>query len=228
MIVRTFAREDIASQAAGELETIAQQAIEARGHFNLVLTGGGLGIELVSKLQEQAVSWAKTNLIFSDERFVQMESADRNEFQALDAWSGLFDSNWIRYPNPNQKIASAASEMNKTLNKIFGPVAQKDPVFDLVVLGMGPDGHVASLFPGRTHADDWVVSEENSPKPPAERLSLSYRALNRSRRLWFLVAGSEKADAVRNAMKSFDLPAGKVKGAEETVWWLDQELSDAL
>jgi len=92
---------------------------------------------------------------------------------------------------------------------------------------MGPDGHIASLFPGVKHEDAWVVSEDNSPKPPSERLSFSYQALNNSERVWFLVAGAGKADALRSVYAG-QLPASKVQGLSETRWYLDKEISDAL
>jgi 6-phosphogluconolactonase len=94
---------------------------------------------------------------------------------------------------------------------------------------MGPDGHVASLFPGAQHDFNWIVAESNSPKPPSMRLSFSYEALNRSSEVWFLVSGEAKADAVRCALSdSCDLPAGQVRGLESTLWFMDMELRRAL
>jgi 6-phosphogluconolactonase len=94
---------------------------------------------------------------------------------------------------------------------------------------MGPDGHLASLFPGRVHPEAWIVSETDSPKPPSQRLSFSYQALNRSKRVWFLVSGAEKAEPVRCALLGdCDLPVAQVLGIEETVWFMDSELSRAL
>ena len=228
MIIRSFSRDQLATKAAEALSAVAAKAIQERGHFNLVLTGGGLGIELVSALKAQSIEWRKTSVIFSDERFVSLDNPDRNEFQAFAAWDGLRVSDFIRYPDLAENLEDAAEEMSSSLERKLGSLSNSSPVFDLVVLGIGPDGHVASLFPGRKHPENWVVAEADSPKPPAKRLSLSYTALNRSRRIWFLAAGAEKADAVRNAMKSDDLPAGRVRGQQETVWWLDQVLSDAL
>ncbi len=228
MIIRSFSKDQLAAKAAEELAVVAAWAIQERGHFNLVLTGGGLGIELVSALKAQTIEWNKTSVIFSDERFVSLDSPDRNEFQALTAWHGIRNSDFMMYPNSDLDLSDAADQMSKILEKRHGILNSSSAAFDLVVLGMGPDGHVASLFPNRKHQENWVVAETHSPKPPAERLSLSYGALNRTRKLWFLAAGAEKADAVRNAMKSDDLPAGRVRGQQETVWWLDQILSDAL
>ena len=228
MIVRSFPRDEIAARAAAELVSLAQNAVENRGVFSLVLTGGGLGIELASQLSDQEIPWHKMNTVFSDERYVALEHGDRNEHQAVSACGELIKTNFLRYPDVGDNLEFAQHQMNLKLEREFGPVDRNSIVFDLVVLGVGPDGHIASLFPGRSHPISWVVGESSSPKPPSARLSLSYEALNRSRKVWFLAGGTEKADAVRNAMKSRDLPAGKIKGEEETVWWLDQELSDAL
>jgi 6-phosphogluconolactonase len=95
---------------------------------------------------------------------------------------------------------------------------------------MGPDGHVASLFPGHQHELGWIVSEQQSPKPPAERLSFSYQALNRSRAVFFLASGSAKAEVAKCAISDAecDLPAAKVRGLELTRWYVDQEISRAL
>jgi 6-phosphogluconolactonase len=111
----------------------------------------------------------------------------------------------------------------------FGEVTDSNPVFDLAIVGFGPDGHVASLFPGRETGENWIVSESNSPKPPTERLSLSYKALNRASHMWFLAAGKPKAEVVRCALGGqCDLPLAKVSGQTSTVWYLDRELSDEL
>ena len=96
---------------------------------------------------------------------------------------------------------------------------------------MGPDGHVASLFPGRDLAstNGITIIERDSPKPPAERLSFSFEALNRSQAVWFLVAGEEKAQAVADALtENSDLPAAKVEGTTQTIWFLDQAAASGL
>jgi 6-phosphogluconolactonase len=102
------------------------------------------------------------------------------------------------------------------------------------MLGIGPDGHVASLFPGHEalDVDDRIaVGVTDSPKPPPARISLTFPALNRARSVWFLVSGEGKADAVARALGGADLheiPAAGVSGQEETIWFLDRESSSAL
>ncbi len=228
MIVRTIVRSELPKEAAKEFVKLAKEAISRQGQFRVVLTGGGLGIELLKALSELVIDWPRITVVFSDERFVSHESADRNEHQALAACPQLKNATFLRYPSASGSLDEAAKEFNSRIEGEFGPLVTSQPTFDLVILGMGPDGHVASLFPGRLHSKQWIVSEDASPKPPAQRLSLSYQALNSAQLVWFLVAGSEKADAARNAIKSLDLPAGRVRGKLETIWWLDQEVSDAL
>ena len=99
------------------------------------------------------------------------------------------------------------------------------------MLGVGPDGHVASLFPGQPtlDIDDQVaVPVTASPKPPPERVSLTLPALNRTRATWLVVSGAEKADAVARALAGGDLPAARVRGTAETVWFLDREAASGL
>ncbi len=105
--------------------------------------------------------------------------------------------------------------------------------FDIVMLGIGPDGHIASLFPGfpQLDADGIAVGVTGSPKPPPERISLTFPALNRARAVWFLVSGSGKAAAVASALGGADLheiPAAGVAGREETIWFLDRESASQI
>jgi 6-phosphogluconolactonase len=107
--------------------------------------------------------------------------------------------------------------------------------FDVMMLGVGPDGHVASLFPGfpQLDVDDRIaVGVTDSPKPPPERISLTFDALNRSKSVWFLVSGDEKAPAVARALAEgtdrHDCPASGVTGSEETIWFLDRAAASRL
>jgi 6-phosphogluconolactonase len=103
------------------------------------------------------------------------------------------------------------------------------------MLGMGPDGHVASLFPGSAQLDATdaiAVGVSDSPKPPPERVTLTLAALNRSRCVWFLVNGEDKADAVAQALAAgtdlHDIPAAGVSGEAETIWFLDRGSASQL
>ena len=106
-------------------------------------------------------------------------------------------------------------------------------VFDICLLGMGPDGHVASLFPEHpsSYADGRVIGVRSSPKPPSERLSLTLEVINRSAEVWFCVTGSDKAAAARLAFSGagpIQVPAAGVRGRERTLWLIDRDAAAQL
>ena len=213
---------------AQEFELAILKVLQEKPRAHVLLTGGTLGIELLKELAKLDLPWAKIWLMFSDERFVSQDHPDRNEQQGVDAWPELAQ-HLKRYPNPDQDLLQAAQELETALSSEFGQVVGAEPVFDISILGMGPDAHVASLFPGHDRTGEWVIAEPDSPKPPQQRLSLSYKALNRAERVWFLAAGTSKVWAVQQSLRADSgLPAAMVRGISETRWFLDQELTDAL
>ena len=218
--------EALIAQAISDFAELVGELRKSKSELTVLLTGGTLGIEFIAALGETSVDLTNIHFIFGDERHVPRDHADRNEQQALVAFPGL-QSNLIRYPEASEKLEDAKQAFSFELESLFGPIESPSRQIDLTILGMGPDGHIASLFPGVAHEDAWVVSEANSPKPPSERLSFSYQALNNSERVWFLVAGAGKADALRS-VNAGQLPASKVQGLSETRWYLDKEISDAL
>jgi 6-phosphogluconolactonase len=218
---------DLAKAAALRLQHKLQK-LSSRPRVRVLLTGGTLGIQLLQELAELDLDTSSVSFYFGDERFVSLGDKDRNEAQGLAVWPELAHS-LHRFPDTDLSLSEAQVFMNTQLEQDLGPIDGPGQTFDLVVLGMGPDGHIASLFPGRTHESAWIVSEDDSPKPPSERLSFSYEALNRSDEVWFLVSGEGKADAVRCALsQDCDLPAAGVKGLQSTLWFMDQELRLAL
>ena len=218
--------EALIAQATSDFAELVDELRKSKSELTVLLTGGTLGIEFIAALGEASVDLTNIHFIFGDERYVPRDHADRNEHQALVAFPGL-QSNLIRYPEASEKLEDAKQRFSFELESLFGPIESPSRQIDLTILGMGPDGHIASLFPGVKHEDEWIVSEANSPKPPSERLSFSYQALNNSERVWFLVAGAGKADALRSVYAG-QLPASKVQGLSETRWYLDKEISDAL
>ena len=199
--------------------------------FRLVLTGGTLGIALLEQMQQLFVNPTGLDIYWGDERWVDLDHPDRNEFQALTAWPLLKNANLHRFGAPNtQNLAIAAAEMNAEYESSLE--GNSNFSFDLVLLGVGPDGHVASLFPGHTRNQyPWVVFETDSPKPPPQRLSFSYAALNASQRVWFLAAGEAKAEVAAAAIlgeQDSQLPCARVKGVQETVWFIDAAISSRI
>lgn len=218
----------ILSATAAEFERVIRQSLRAKPTVRVLLTGGTLGTELLVEFAKLDLPWNRIWMMFSDERFVSTNHLDRNERQALAAWPGL--EQWLtRYPQADRDIHVAASQLEAQLELELGPVNNTASAFDVTILGMGPDAHIASLFPGHERSGGWVIAETDSPKPPSQRLSLSYGALRRSERVWFLAAGLSKAWAIGKSLDvDSDLPGARVRGKVETRWFLDQEITAEL
>ena len=199
----------------------AVELIQTTKIENIALSGGGLGVqvavELIKKLAESDLL-SNMKFYMADERFVEETHPESNIGQILSAISDLkVDFYHLPLP-PENSLNQAANLANDQLGDDFK--------FDLVLLGIGPDGHTASLFPSRSYPENTVVAESNSPKPPAERLSFGYQVFNASDNVWFAVSGEQKATAVSQALSgNKNLPAGSVAGVKTTKWFLTEELA---
>ena len=140
---------DLAKAAALRLQHKLQK-LSSRPRVRVLLTGGTLGIQLLQELSELDLDTSRVSFYFGDERFVSLGDKDRNEAQGLAVWPELAHS-LHRFPDTDLSLSEAQVYMNTQLEQDLGPVDGPVTTFDLVVLGMGPDGHVASLFPGRNH-----------------------------------------------------------------------------
>jgi 6-phosphogluconolactonase len=182
-----------------------------------------------------AIDWRAIDLWWGDERFLPAGHAERNDTQARDALLDHVDLDWSRVhpvagpdgPDGDDPDAAAARYAAELL-AATGAV----PVFDVLMLGMGPEGHVASIFPESPAAADErvVVAVRNCPKPPPTRVSMTFPTLNQAREVWFLAAGAEKAEAVQRALSGTpreQLPAAGVKGKNVTLWMLDDASASA-
>ena len=226
----------LASAVAGALVSrlTAAQADGLEPH--VVLTGGtiadGVHHELgrMASADSSGVDWSRVDFWWGDERFVPRDSSDRNALAARSAFLdpiGIDASRIHEVGSPDDfaTVAEAAEAYGREIRTHGGDA------FEVVMLGVGPDGHVASLFPGHSALDvddEIAVSVTDSPKPPPERVSLTFPALNRTRATWLVVSGAEKADAVAQALAGGDVPAARVGGTEETVWFLDRAAASAL
>jgi len=225
---------DAAQVADGVAEAIIQKLATLLGeqevaHF--VLTGGTVGIATLARLSEldsSSVDWSRVHIWWGDERFVPGDSADRNSNQAKKAWlngSKVPSRNIHEFPASDDGLTleEARREFEKEL-LTFAFDDRKHPKFDLLLLGMGPDGHIASLFPGYEFDESQVVvSVSDSPKPPPMRLSLNFSVICDATEVWFTIAGSDKSDAVSVAFgdNPKSLPVGRVQGLEKTIWFVD-------
>lgn len=200
------------------------------GVARLVLTGGTAGIALLRRLAEddlrEQIDWSRVHVFFGDERNVATTHPDSNEGQAREALLGRVDiaaSNIHGYGLDGGAMDNAVTSYAATLD------AHAPQGFDLHLLGMGGEGHINSLFP-HTDAvrerDALVVAVTDSPKPPAERATLTLPAVSRAERVWFLVSGSEKTDAAAALVAGADpveWPAAGAHGSAETVLFATED-----
>ncbi|MDR3662000.1 MAG: 6-phosphogluconolactonase [Mycobacterium sp.] len=234
-IIEKYADAEALVTATGDrLVQAIKAAIDTRGVAYIVLTGGGTGIKLLKHVGGHPIEWSKVHLFWGDDRFVPADDADRNAKQAREA---LLDSIDIPAGNVHAMAASdgefgdaiddAAAAYARELAAVAGN-GSPTPEFDVHLLGMGGEGHINSLFPHTAavrEAERYVVAVTDSPKPPPRRITLTLPAVRRSRQVWLVVAGAEKADAVAAAIGGAvadDIPAAGAIGTEATVWLLDQ------
>jgi 6-phosphogluconolactonase len=212
-------------------------AIADRGQALIVLTGGGTGIGLLERVRENggAIDWSKVLLFWGDERFVPADDDERNEKQAREALLDHIDipaANVHAMPASDGEFGDDLDAAALAYEHVLAEVAEDDqpvPDFDVHLLGMGGEGHVNSLFPHAAAVREtarYVVGVTDSPKPPPRRITLTLPAVQRSREVWLVVAGADKADAVAAAIGGADpddVPAAGATGREATVWLLDEE-----
>ena len=228
--------EVLATVAAGALVARLADAQAAGRDPHVALTGGTIADSIHRQLARLApdseVSWSRVSFWWGDERYVPRSSPDRNAGQARAAFLDRVGVNPARVhemgsPDSYESIRLAAAAYSDELRD------KGSGEFEVVMLGIGPDGHVASLFPGSAALDAELitVAVTDSPKPPPERLTLTLGVLNRARAVWFVASGQEKADAVARALGDadpHDVPAAGVSGREHTVWFLDRAAASAL
>lgn len=211
--------------------------VHEQGHAHVVLTGGSVGTGVLEAINaspdRDTVNWAKIDFWWGDERWVPRQHADRNEGQARAALLDHIDipaANVHAFPASDDGIEldEAADRYAAELAAFAAPESEI-PLFDVTFLGVGPDGHVASLFPhmqGIRENERSVIAVLNSPKPPPERLSLTRWVLNSSERIWLVVAGSDKASALGLALAGAsrdEVPVAGIRGRHYTDFFVDGE-----
>ncbi|MEO3935462.1 6-phosphogluconolactonase [Dermatophilaceae bacterium Soc4.6] len=226
-------KQSLADAAGARLATALLDAQAARGEAHVVLTGGSMGSAVITSLVadagRSAVDWSTVWVWWGDERYLVAGDDDRNDTQndmAGLSTLGLDPRRVMRVAGPD----SSESAEHSASAYAAALAAHGDVLFDVVLLGVGPDGHVASLFPhheAQRSEGTPAVAVHDSPKPPADRVSLTFERLGRAREVWFLVSGPDKAQAVSRALAPgvdrWDVPAGGVHGTEATRWLVDQD-----
>jgi len=235
----------LAKAVAARLVTRLVDAVAAAGHAHLVLTGGGIGtavlVELAAAPARDAVDWRQVDFWWGDERFVPAGNPDRNETGARSTLLDRINLDPARVhpmpgpdgPDGDDPEAAAARYAGwlaaAARPEDHGPV----PSFDVLILGIGPEGHVASLFPGMPAVYDNrpVVAVRGSPKPPPVRISLTFPSIQAAREVWILASGEEKAGAVALALSGsgpVQLPAAGARGRQRTLFLLDEAAAAKL
>jgi 6-phosphogluconolactonase len=242
-IVEVFADGEALVQAAGgRLVDTIRTAVAARGRALIVLTGGGNGIGLLKYLgaRREQIDWSRVHLFWGDERYVPEDDDERNDKQAREALLDHIDipsSHVHTMPASDGEfgsdLAAAALAYEQLLAANADP-GQRVPNFDVHLLGMGPEGHINSLFPDTPAVREttrMVVAVEDSPKPPPLRITLTLPAIQRSREVWLMVSGAGKADAAAAAIggaPAVSIPAAGAVGLETTLWLLDEAAAAKL
>ena len=235
----------LAALVAARLVVAISDAVAERGLCHVALTGGGIGTASLAAVRNEpaadGIDWSRVHFWWSDERFEPSGSDLRNETGARDAlldhlpidasqvhpmppsdgaWGDDVDAAAAGYA---QELAGAATD------------GQALPAFDVAMLGVGPDGHVASIFPEQPElltAPGVVIPVRNSPKPPPTRISLTLPAISQARQVWLIASGAEKAEAIAEALYPAGEPsavsAGRVHGTEATLALLDSPAASAL
>jgi 6-phosphogluconolactonase len=218
--------ESLARGAAEEFVTRLGQLLSELSQVHIQVTGGTIGIATLAAIADREdahlLDWSRVHVWWGDERFVAAESSDRNAVQAHNAMlKKLPATNIHQFPAADQGLT-----LDEAASFFAAEVATIKPHFSLAFVGVGPDGHICSLFPGKPAIEPgvMVIAEHESPKPPPQRLSFSYEAMNAVDEIWFVIAGADKQDAVAVAFGDDpkQLPVGRVHGKSKTVWFVDQ------
>lgn len=214
------------------IEKSANAAIDTGDTFKIGLSGGSLVKFLADGLPTIKTDWSKWRFFFCDERVVPFDDDDSTY--------GLYKSSLIgKIPitedqfitiDPKMNAADAANDYIKKMSVHFSP--DSVPRFDILLLGMGPDGHTCSLFPGHRLLDEdskWVCPITDSPKPPPSRITLTFPVINNAKICAFAISGAGKSDMVKRILKDKeDLPAGRVQPTNGTLYWIVDKSAASL
>jgi len=214
-------QDELVREVSAQALQVIEDRLLSHGLFHLVLTGGSLGnaisTALVTAWNHAPEMYAGLHIWWSDERFVASDSAERN---AHPVHGKLHNSNIAVHEALASESGAPVSDAVRDYES-----ALKGVVIDLNILGLGPDGHVASLFPGIADLDDdrHIFAITDSPKPPATRISFTMNFINQGREVWIVAGGASKADAVAKIIEGdTSIPASYVSAVERTRLMLDQ------
>jgi 6-phosphogluconolactonase len=207
---------ELSRAAEAHIQQRAREVIAQRGEFRIVLAGGTTPEAVYQRLVGLDTDWSRWQVYYGDERCVPANNAERNSLMAARSW---LDRVPIAAENIFPIHAEAGAEIAA---RAYANIVREACPFDLVLLGMGEDGHTASLFPGQTHdPTELVHAVHDAPKPPPDRVSLGLAALNDAEEVIILVTGEGKRDAVAGWRAGADLPVAQVHGRHGVDVYID-------
>jgi len=207
----------VAGEACQRILRSSQQAIEKKGFFSIVLAGGSTPKQTYLLLKKADTNWARWHIYYGDERCLPEDDAERN--------SVMVERAWLQHvPIPTAQIHPIPAQLDGVdAARRYTLTVKAALPFDMVLLGIGEDGHTASLFPKHEHLQpESVHAVFNAPKPPSERVTLSVEALCNCGELLFLVTGAEKREAVAAWQRGENLPVTQIRPASGATVLIDK------
>jgi len=231
---------DLVDSLATFIIKAQKESVEKRGRFTVAISGGSLPKQLNGLIDKPGVRWDLWHVFYADERVVPLDHPDSNHRLCSES---LFS----KVPIPPHNIHSidpsllddleelADSYEQELIREFSSKNAVKYPVFDLILLGVGPDGHTASLFPGHAllvEDDRWVAYLDDSPKPPPKRITLTLPVINHAARVAFVASGASKVDTLKTVLDDPEagLPASRVRPMTpgQVYWFVDDAASEKV
>ena len=228
--------------AAGHIQRLAEESVAERGCFTIALSGGNSPVQIYDRLGDppfrDRMPWERTFIFWGDDRYIPHEDRESNYRIAVEAMLSkvrIPAGNIYRIPTEVRPIEAAAELYEKIMRKVFIAVGSVDsekklPVFDLVILGVGKDGHTASLFPGHKAVNErekWVTYvKAHARMTLRERITITLPVINAARNVMFIIAGDGKGEMIRDILSGGKAgrlyPASMIKKDGKTVWYIDK------
>jgi 6-phosphogluconolactonase len=218
----------LASTVAARLAIRIIDAQAVHGTASVVLTGGRVAAKVLRTLRDlpaaAAIDWSRVDLWWGDERFLPSGDPDRNETQAREALLDVLPLDPARVHAMPATDGPDGDDADAAAARYAAELTAAGLRFDVLMLGVGEDGHVASLFPGHPvlAKAGVAVATFDSPKPPPTRVTLTLETIRRADEVWLVAAGADKAAPIATALAGGDLPAAGAQGVRKTLWLLDE------